>query len=413
MSYSEDTLLSKFSALNESQESIVSISQWVMFHRRYADQSARIWASCLQKASANKRLSLIYLANEVVQQSRAKKKDAFLTAFAVVISEAITNAYRKSSPEIKSKIKRVVEVWKQRSIFPAQTINDIESKLKNIGATPPALGSPSSRSMLQGGLSMLSSSGSSVPSELVDFVASFRSAHAKSTSADILVASSTSEYTNLVESDALPAPEVYSAKLAVIINSLTKASDIALEAKQERLSFINKLEGLLNTAKSALKSDEDSLKQIMEKKNEAIELKKELDGDIDPTERVTSADLTQPKAQDDNNSTQYDESVPQYDNVSSPEAPAYSPLSSDNEDNEPESTISISQPSEPIVVAASETEPVPTPDSVATSTEVEDPVIKKRKLDEASPVGPDPANIVGLEGLDPAVANFLSSLVQK
>lgn len=33
MSYSDETVLSKLSALNETQEGIVSIAQWVMFHR--------------------------------------------------------------------------------------------------------------------------------------------------------------------------------------------------------------------------------------------------------------------------------------------------------------------------------------------------------------------------------------------
>ena len=33
MSYNDDAVLSKLSALNETQEAIVTVSQWVMFHR--------------------------------------------------------------------------------------------------------------------------------------------------------------------------------------------------------------------------------------------------------------------------------------------------------------------------------------------------------------------------------------------
>ena len=33
MSYTDDAVLAKLSALNETQESIVTVAQWVMFHR--------------------------------------------------------------------------------------------------------------------------------------------------------------------------------------------------------------------------------------------------------------------------------------------------------------------------------------------------------------------------------------------
>ena len=33
MSYTEDSVKAKLSALNDTQESIVSVAQWIMFHR--------------------------------------------------------------------------------------------------------------------------------------------------------------------------------------------------------------------------------------------------------------------------------------------------------------------------------------------------------------------------------------------
>lgn len=33
MSYSDETVRAKLSALNETQESIVTVAQWIMFHR--------------------------------------------------------------------------------------------------------------------------------------------------------------------------------------------------------------------------------------------------------------------------------------------------------------------------------------------------------------------------------------------
>lgn len=33
MAYTDDTVLAKLSALNETQEGIVTVAQWIMFHR--------------------------------------------------------------------------------------------------------------------------------------------------------------------------------------------------------------------------------------------------------------------------------------------------------------------------------------------------------------------------------------------
>ena len=81
MSYTDDAVKAKLSALNETQESIVTVAQWIMFHRRHADRTTSLWLSRLKDSGANKRLNLIYLANEVAQQSKARQKSDFIDAF--------------------------------------------------------------------------------------------------------------------------------------------------------------------------------------------------------------------------------------------------------------------------------------------------------------------------------------------
>lgn len=66
MAYTDDAVKAKLSALNETQESIVTVAQWVMFHRRHADRTAAIWLQKLKEAGGSKRLNLIYLANGMV-----------------------------------------------------------------------------------------------------------------------------------------------------------------------------------------------------------------------------------------------------------------------------------------------------------------------------------------------------------
>lgn len=42
MSYTDDALRAKLSALNETQDSIVTVAQWVIFHR-YVDPVNNCW----------------------------------------------------------------------------------------------------------------------------------------------------------------------------------------------------------------------------------------------------------------------------------------------------------------------------------------------------------------------------------
>jgi regulator of Ty1 transposition protein 103 len=63
MAYTDDGVKAMLSALNETQEGIVSCSQWIMFHRRYADRTVHLWMQRMQDSSSSKRLNLIYLAN--------------------------------------------------------------------------------------------------------------------------------------------------------------------------------------------------------------------------------------------------------------------------------------------------------------------------------------------------------------
>ena len=72
---------------------------------------------------------LIYLANDVVQQSKARRKDDFPRQFAGIIAEAMEIAYRGTTPEIQGKIRRVLAVWRDRNIFEPAILGEIDQRL--------------------------------------------------------------------------------------------------------------------------------------------------------------------------------------------------------------------------------------------------------------------------------------------
>lgn len=152
MSFSEAILKNKFDALEETQDSIVTTSQWVLFHYRYAQRTAEEWERYLAKAPISKKLPLIYLANDVVQQSRAKRKTEFIDAFGKLLPRALSQAYKEVPESTKKRISKVVNVWKERRIFPTpvelsvgssngssnsqeDSAASFDDKLKSLGST--------------------------------------------------------------------------------------------------------------------------------------------------------------------------------------------------------------------------------------------------------------------------------------
>jgi regulator of Ty1 transposition protein 103 len=80
--------------------------------------------------SAGRKLNLIYLANDVAQQSRARKKDEFPRAFGPIIPEAMEIAYRGVTAEVQTRLRRVLDVWRQRGVFPPHVLGEIDQRLE-------------------------------------------------------------------------------------------------------------------------------------------------------------------------------------------------------------------------------------------------------------------------------------------
>ncbi|KAM9923272.1 hypothetical protein OXX80_011606, partial [Metschnikowia pulcherrima] len=97
MSFSPEIFRKKLDALQETQDSIVSISQWVLFHHRHATHLCELWADYTldnnASAQSKKKLSLLYLCNDVVQQARHKRKPEFTAGFAAKLPRVFHAIY--------------------------------------------------------------------------------------------------------------------------------------------------------------------------------------------------------------------------------------------------------------------------------------------------------------------------------
>ncbi|KAI4143739.1 MAG: hypothetical protein LQ341_002828 [Variospora aurantia] len=269
MAYTDDAVKAKLSSLNETQESIVSVSQWIMFHRRHADRTCAIWLERMRETTVNKRLTLIYLANEVVQQSKARRKDDFLVAFSPVIAEATATAYKGATNDVQDKIRRTVEVWSQRRIFDKPIQEAVEARITELDK---------SRSGKKGGLlggSLFSSGpGSAAPAELQPLVP-LQLALSKATATSTPATSTAStEFEKLTDPEKpAPTPPVYAARLSALLKSLSRVESAVAESIKTRQDLLEGLDQLLATNRAALEDEKTQLSQLQERR-EAMEKRK-------------------------------------------------------------------------------------------------------------------------------------------
>ncbi|KAL4979089.1 RNA polymerase II-binding domain-containing protein [Aspergillus desertorum] len=275
MAYTDDSVKAKLSALNETQEGIVTVAQWVMFHRRHAERTAQLWLQKLRDSPAAKRLNLIYLANEVAQQSRARRKEDFLIAFSPIIAEAVAIAYKGASNDIQQKLRRVVEVWRQRNIFEPPIQDAVEARVDEIDKSRSTGKKP-----LLGG-SLFSGPSGSTPLELQPLVplqvALSKAAVAFGTSG----ATANVEYDKMNDQNTpLPTPPVHAARLSSLLKTLANAESSVSEVIKSRRALIDGLEKLLETNRTALSQEEALAMQLQHRKAETEAKKREVEDAI-------------------------------------------------------------------------------------------------------------------------------------
>lgn len=278
MSYSDEALRAKLSTLNETQDSIVSVSQWIQFFKRYADKIANCWLTRLREVPPPKRLNFIYLVNDIVQNARARKRNEFPDAFAPLMPEAVQTAYRSSPTEIQAKIRRVLEVWKNRATFEGAIISAIETRIDEVDK---AKGGSGTKKTLMGKSLFGSASDISMPKEL-ETLGPLQTAVTKATiDARPSIDAAQKEYVSLTGEDAvLPSPPVHAARLSGLMRQLSNAETAVSASIKARQALVADLEKILEINKSALAKDEETYMDLTSRKTSTEAKKREVEDAI-------------------------------------------------------------------------------------------------------------------------------------
>ncbi|KAI9155267.1 hypothetical protein HJFPF1_07848 [Paramyrothecium foliicola] len=270
MAYNDDAVLARLSALNESHDSIATAAQWIMFHRRHADRTVQIWLQRLKDSSSAKRLSLVYLANEVAQQSRIRHKEDFIIAFSPVIAEATATAYKGAPTDIQAKLRRVIDVWKERSIFEAPIQAAIEARLQELDKARGTVKSGFGGSPF--------GSAPSVPAEFSPLISAHQTVNKLSVPLKATVISAEQEYEKHTNpATAPPSAPVYAARLNGLLKTLANAESAVAECVKAREGLISGLEKLLEANRAALESDQNAASQLSQRREEVEDKKQQVE----------------------------------------------------------------------------------------------------------------------------------------
>ena len=275
MAYTDDAVRAKLASLNETQESVVSVAQWIMFHRRHADRTANLWLARLQDVSVSKRLNLIYLANEVVQQSRARSKQDFLLAFEPIIAEAAAVAYKSADSNVRGKLRRVVDVWRDRNIFDKSIQGSIESQLNDMdkgSGSGSKLGSIKPKAGRLGG--GLFSSGGSIPPELQESATAISKLNEVQGDKTNKIQKANEDFAKMTDPNTpVPTPPVHAARLSALGKTLATAQGAVEASLKARTDLIAQLEDLVKSHRQQLERDETAFADLKSKR-EGVEAKK-------------------------------------------------------------------------------------------------------------------------------------------
>ncbi|RDX73777.1 Regulation of nuclear pre-mRNA domain-containing protein 1B [Mucuna pruriens] len=129
--FSEQILADKLFKLNNTQQCIETLSHWCIFHRSKAELVVGTWKKQFDKSEMVQRVPLLYLANDILQNSK-RKGNEFVTEFWKVLPAALKDVIKKGDDHGKN----VIEIWEQRSVFGSRARN-LKDLMLGEDAPPP------------------------------------------------------------------------------------------------------------------------------------------------------------------------------------------------------------------------------------------------------------------------------------
>jgi regulator of Ty1 transposition protein 103 len=193
------------------------------------------------------------------------------------MAEATQIAYRSSPPDIQGKIRRVVEVWRSRSVFEAPIQAAIEARLDEVDKTK----GPGKKTLMGNSLFGSGGSGSGMPKELESLGPLQIAVSKASLATNASTQTADVEYEKLNEPNAtLPSPPVHAARLSALMKALANAESSVAESIKARKALIEGLEKIIQTNRTQLAKDEETYLNLSSRKTSTEAKKREVEDNI-------------------------------------------------------------------------------------------------------------------------------------
>lgn len=102
--------------------SIQTVSLWVIHHRRHFKKVVEVWVKDIKRVKPERKLTLLYLANDVIQNSK-KKGPEYGKEFGSVLIDVFNHiATTCTGEDIFNRIYRILSIWEERGVYDAKQI---------------------------------------------------------------------------------------------------------------------------------------------------------------------------------------------------------------------------------------------------------------------------------------------------
>ncbi|RWS03189.1 regulation of nuclear pre-mRNA domain-containing protein 1B-like isoform X3 [Dinothrombium tinctorium] len=126
--FTSEALEKRLSELNNSQQSIQTLSLWLIHHRKHHSAIVQTWFKELRKARQTRKLTFMYLANDVIQNSR-KKEPEFTKEFASILKPSFENVAKDADEKTWIGLDRILSVWQERNIYDESQIQEFRKAI--------------------------------------------------------------------------------------------------------------------------------------------------------------------------------------------------------------------------------------------------------------------------------------------
>ncbi|KAL1377310.1 hypothetical protein pipiens_004205 [Culex pipiens pipiens] len=111
--------------LKDTQDSIQQLSAWCLQRRAHHKKIVNSWLNVLKQVKVESRLTLFYLANDVIQYSKRKNYE-YVDSWGTYLQKATTLV---RDEKVKHKILRIFKIWEQREVYNDEFLADLNGLL--------------------------------------------------------------------------------------------------------------------------------------------------------------------------------------------------------------------------------------------------------------------------------------------